>query len=117
MCIRDRPSQEAVQVLSDRGLNLQDHESQPLTDRLVRFADIILTMTHGHRTAIVGHWPEVEPRVKLLCQDASDVSDPIGGPVELYERCAQQIDQQLASWLQTWADEGLLNLDASGESR
>ncbi|HAY82337.1 MAG TPA: threonylcarbamoyl-AMP synthase [Planctomycetaceae bacterium] len=112
-----QPSQEAVQVLSDRGLNLQDHESQPLTDRLVRFADIILTMTHGHRTAIVGHWPEVEPRVKLLCQDASDVSDPIGGPVELYERCAQQIDQQLASWLQTWADEGLLNLDASGESR
>ncbi len=90
---------EAVQVMKQRGLDLSKHESQPLTDRLVRYADVILTMTRGHREAIVTQWPDVAPRLWMLCRDNADVSDPIGGPSELYQRCAEQIDAQLAHWV------------------
>ena len=90
-----RPSPEGVSVLSKMGLHLADHESQPLTTQLVRHADIIWTMTRSHRQAIVNQWPEASARTLVLSRDQSDIADPIGGPVELYERCAQQIKGQL----------------------
>ena len=37
----------------------------------------------------------------MLCQDGADVSDPIGGPLEAYASCANQID----AWLERWTDE------------
>ncbi len=92
-----RPSPEAVEVLAKMGLNLSDHESQPLTAGLVRHADVIWTMTRSHRQAIVAQWPEAAPRVQVLCRDEGDVADPIGGPVEFYERCAAQIKIELAA--------------------
>ncbi len=94
-----KPSREAVEVMAERGLDLTSHKSQPLSDRLVRHADLILTMTNGHRQAIVSHWPEIAPRTKVLCRDQSDVSDPIGGPLALYQQCADQIDAQLEQWV------------------
>jgi tRNA threonylcarbamoyl adenosine modification protein (Sua5/YciO/YrdC/YwlC family) len=94
-----RSSPEAVHVMADRGLDLSRHESQPLSERLVRYADLILTMTRGHRDAIVAQWPEVAPRATTLCRDEGDVSDPIGGPQELYRRCADQLDRLLDAWV------------------
>jgi protein-tyrosine phosphatase len=90
-----RPSPEAVDVMAKRGLNLADHESQPLTTHLVRHADIIWTMTRSHRQAIVSQWPEASARTQVLAPDQSDVSDPIGGPLEYYQQCAQQIQALL----------------------
>ena len=92
-----RPSPEAVSVMSKMGLQLADHESQPLTAQLVRHADIIWTMTRSHRQAIVTQWPEAQGRTFVLTQDQSDIADPIGGPVEYYEKCAQQIKLELES--------------------
>jgi protein-tyrosine phosphatase len=79
------------------GLNLADHESQPLTASLVRQADIVWTMTRSHRQAIVSQWPEAAARVHVLSRDETDIADPIGGPVEFYERCAVQIKAELAA--------------------
>lgn len=91
-------SPEAHEAVSARGLELLQHESQPVTDRLVRFADLIVTMTRGHRDALLAQWPEAAARTKLLSRANADVSDPIGGPLELYRRCADQIDGYLAAW-------------------
>ncbi len=94
-----RPTPEAVQVVGDRGLDLSGHVSQPLSDRLVQQADIILTMTQAHRQAIVGHWPSSAARTFLLCGENEDVADPIGGPRELYKRCADQIEAAIKNRL------------------
>jgi tRNA threonylcarbamoyl adenosine modification protein (Sua5/YciO/YrdC/YwlC family) len=91
-----RPTAEAVDVMRKMGLNLADHESQPLTTHLVRHADIIWTMTRSHRQAIVTQWPEAASRTILLATDQSDVADPIGGPLEYYQQCAEQIKMHLA---------------------
>jgi protein-tyrosine phosphatase len=94
------PSPEAVEVMSEMGLDLRDHESQPLTEQLVRHADVICAMTRGHRQAIVSQWPQAAERTRLLCQDQGDVADPIGGPAELYRRCAAQIKVELEALIQ-----------------
>jgi len=94
-----RPSPEAVEVMNQMGLDISGHESQPLGERLVRFADLVLTMTRGHRDAILNQWPSAVSRIAPLRHDHGDISDPIGGPIDLYRRCAQQIDHELECWL------------------
>ncbi|NQU23637.1 MAG: threonylcarbamoyl-AMP synthase [Candidatus Nealsonbacteria bacterium] len=90
-----RASREAVETMGRLGLNIQEHETQPLTEPLVRHADVIYTMTRAHREAIVAQWPSSAERTQLLCTDGSDVSDPIGGPIARYRQCATQIEAQL----------------------
>jgi len=102
-----RSAPEAIQAMQEQGLDLTHHESQPLSERIVRFADLILTMTRGHRDTILEHFPDAEPRVHLISRGRGDVADPIGGPLDLYRRCAEQLD----SFLQEWAAE--LPLDES----
>ena len=51
------PTSEASQVMREHGLDLTRHEAQPLTDQLVRHADLILTMTQSHLQSIVERWP------------------------------------------------------------
>ena len=94
-----RAATEAIAIMNERGLDLSLHESQPLSDRLVRYADLIITMTRGHRDAILNHWPEAAPRTFVISRNRGDVADPIGGPADLYRKCAEQIDAYLAEWV------------------
>ena len=90
-----RASPQAVDVMAAAGLDLRQHETQPLTEQLVQHADLILTMTRSHREAILVQWPDAAPRTTLLSPNDIDVCDPIGGPREEYQRCAEQIRAEL----------------------
>jgi len=90
-----RASPEALRVVAGRGLDLSQHETQPLTDSLVRQADVIFAMTHSHRQTILTQWPGSFGRVRLLSASGNDIVDPMGGPVERYQRCAEQIHNEL----------------------
>ena len=85
------PTSEAVQVMREQGLDLSRHEAQPLTEQLVRHADLILAMTQSHMQSIVERWPNAADRTCLLLPERSDVADPIGQPVGAYRHCAAQI--------------------------
>jgi protein-tyrosine phosphatase len=86
--------------MSERSLELSEHETQSVTDALVRHADLILTMTRRHRETIVAEWPDAEGKTSLLRRDGGDISDPIGGAAELYVHCADQIDTHLRDWME-----------------
>lgn len=90
-----RAASEAVQTMKDFDLDLSGHETQPLTEPLVRHADVIYTMTRSHREAIVAQWPSAAERTCLLSADGSDISDPIGSTVERYRCCAAQMQNEL----------------------
>lgn len=92
-------SAQAVDVMQERGLDLMDHSSRPLDDAIMNVADLILTMTRGHRAAILAAWPEMHDRVFTLRRDGGDITDPVGMPVDVYKSCAEQIDEELAKWL------------------
>ncbi len=57
-----RAAAEAVQVMASMELDLSMHETQPLTEPLVRHADLILTMTQSQRKAVVTQWPSAAAR-------------------------------------------------------
>ncbi len=84
-------SSESLLVMSEHDLDLAKHEAQPLTEQLVRHADLILTMTAGHWQAIVQRWPEAASRTRMLLREQIDVADPIGRAMDAYRHAAQQI--------------------------
>lgn len=93
---------QAIEAMRQAGIDISGHQSQPITGRLAKFADVILTMTNGHRQALISHWPMLETRTKTIRRDGGDVSDPIGRPLAVYRSTAEQIDQQLSEWVQTF---------------
>lgn len=95
-----RATLEAVKTMEQMDLDLTNHETQPLTESLVRHADLIFTMTHSHREAILAQWPSASNRTILLSRDGSDVCDPIGGPLERYMQCAAQIRREISAQIE-----------------
>jgi protein-tyrosine phosphatase len=95
-------AREAVEALAERGIDLSSHQTQPLSEPLVRHADLIYAMTQSHRQAIVAQWPDAAERVEVLSAAGCDIPDPIGGPLERYQRCAAQIEQALRARLPHW---------------
>lgn len=86
-------SPEAVEIMKQYGLDLSGHGSQPLTEKLVQHADLIYTLTSVHRHAILERWPAATGRTHCLRPDGGDVDDPIGAGIDIYRRCAAQIEQ------------------------
>ncbi|MGZ0168222.1 MAG: arsenate reductase/protein-tyrosine-phosphatase family protein [Planctomycetales bacterium] len=88
-------SPESATLAAEHGADLDNHESQPLTERLLNHADFVYTMTRSHRQAILSSRPEVADRVRVLASDGGDVPDPIGGGMDEYERCREAIETHL----------------------
>ncbi len=86
-----RASHETLTVLREWGVNLEDHQTQPLAESLVRHADVIYTMGSYHRETIVSQWPSAAPRTMLLSPDGLEIADPIGGSLDEYRACAKMI--------------------------
>ncbi|MEM6471028.1 MAG: Sua5/YciO/YrdC/YwlC family protein [Planctomycetota bacterium] len=98
-------SQQSIEVMGERKLDLTGHASQPLSDDLMNVADLVLTMTRSHRAAILAAWPEMQDRVFTLRHDGGDISDPIGMPVDAYRHCADQMEKELSEWMERLDDD------------
>lgn len=98
-CPGGSASPEAMAVMQSRGLSLKDHQSRPLTQRLVKQADIVLTMTAAHRQTILSRWPEAASKTFLLSNNGRDVPDPYGGSTHVYATCSEEIDRLLKPWV------------------
>ncbi len=97
-------SPEAVSAMHARGLSLKDHQSRPVTPRLLKQADLVLTMTASHRQAILQRWPEAAAKTFLLSKNGRDVADPYGGTAPMYVACAEEIERFLKPWV-SWIDD------------
>lgn len=89
-------SEHSVTALKKVGLDIASHRAQPLTQRLLDEAFVILCMTESHRTMIQ---VQAEPPPKHLflfrqfLPGAADheIGDPYGGPLRLYEAARDEM--------------------------
>ena len=86
-------SPDGVRVVADFGADLSAHRSRMATMEMLLWADHIFTMTASHAYALLPVEQIVGPR--LLSPEGDDVADPIGGALEDYRTCAEQIIQYL----------------------
>ena len=100
------PSEHAVLALRELNIDITHQRSRMLTPDLVRQADYIFGMTHSHVDAVMLLFPMAAEKTFLLREfdetlDSfeKDISDPIGGSLEVYQNCRDQIEQGIASML------------------
>lgn len=91
-------SPHSLEVLYQAGIDLTGHASQPVTEQLIAWADLVLTMTARHQSAIVSAFPASSSKVQLLSPEG-EIADPFGGDLRDYQECSVQIRQCLEYWL------------------
>lgn len=82
-----RPSQEAVNVLREEGIDISSYRSQPVSENLVRRATYIFTMTRDHRAVLQLMYPFAVDKIFLLREFEAgevDVIDPVGRGRQVY---------------------------------
>jgi len=103
-------TESAKKVLSKEGIDASAHRSQALNPDLVNNADYIFVMEDLHKQRIIQLAPQAVTKTHLLLPFAKrvseggqqGVSDPIGRPLEVYERVFTQIKEAvsyIAQWL------------------
>lgn len=91
-------SDNSIEVMREKGVELESHESTMLTLSLVEAQDLILTMTESHRDTILQTVPFLKDKVFSLKEYAGltgDICDPFGGNIETYKSCVRDIEQSL----------------------
>lgn len=88
-------SENAVEALSEMGIDLSCHRSKPLSNDLIEQADIILVMTSEHKSMLIPYASDKTYTLLEYADMEGDVSDPYGGDIYTYERTAQQIYEAL----------------------
>lgn len=116
------PTRPAVAVMNDRGISIGSHRARSLERSDLERADLVIAMTSVHRREIEERVPEAGPKVLLLKElslmepdppegagpderlaallaterpeyrRALDLDDPMGLPIGVYERCAQELE-------------------------
>ena len=87
-------SPHSVTVMAEKGLNLQDHSARTVTGKMLAEADLVLCMEVGHVEALRAEFPRYGDRLFLLSEMAGrsySISDPYGGPLDGYQRMAQEV--------------------------
>lgn len=95
----DPAAREAVQVMQETGLDLSQHLSQQVTASMLDESTLVLTMTERHRFVLLEARPDLSERIHLLNRSGADIADPIGGTLDEYRLCAQQITENLQLWI------------------
>ena len=100
------PSPHAVRALRELGVDITGLRSRMLTADMVREADYVFGMTHGHVDAIHLLHPWAAEKAFLLrdfddtlAPHERDICDPIGGGYDVYLRCRDEIEQGIFTML------------------
>lgn len=93
----------AVKAVAELGAELGDHSSRLLDERLVEDADLILTMTHGHKELLLAHFPQAQDRTYTLGEYVGvdlNVTDPFSGTLETYKKTAKQLEELIVKLIE-----------------
>jgi len=92
------PSPNAVKAMRLSGVDISGHRSQMVNARLVEEATLILGLTRGHVDNLLYLYPQASTKTFTLGQfntrlrpKDQDIADPIGGSLEEYLSCRDQI--------------------------
>jgi glycine hydroxymethyltransferase len=100
------PSPYAIQALAELGIDISGIRSRALTAEMVKEADLIFGMTHGHANAVTLMYPQAAEKTFLLREFddtleeyEKDIADPIGGSYPVYLKSRDEIEQGIFSML------------------
>ena len=97
-------SEGALEVAAEHGISLDDHRSQPLSDELLGWADLILAMGPSHLVAVaeLGAGEKAALVTDFIDGDGmgAAVADPYGADVASYRLTYDQLETAVLALLQ-----------------
>jgi protein-tyrosine phosphatase len=89
-----------VELMAQRGLDLEDHRASPFRTDLALDCELILVMEATHQRRIHAMAPLLAGRVQLLGRwTDGPIADPYCRELELYEKCIDSLEKSVAAWL------------------
>lgn len=97
------PTANTITVMKKEGVDVSNYRSSKLTKEMIARSDLIIAMHKFHRDRIIDLAPTAETKTHLLkdftgLKDDTgelNVADPIGCPLEVYERVLEVIKEHL----------------------
>ena len=103
----EHANEKAIKALKEKGIDLRDHRAKQVYEE-IHEADLILTMTLGHKKVLGEYFKDIEKlstRLYTLKEFASkiageevsayDIGDPYGMTYEAYKRSRDEIEKEL----------------------
>lgn len=107
----DSANRNAIEVLKERDIHLQ-HSAQKVTNKLLYWADVVLTMTEAHKELLVDQFPLYQEKVYTLIEYVKknensadnnrenftytmDINDPFGGDLAIYRTTLEEIEKYI----------------------
>ncbi|MCP8967921.1 low molecular weight protein arginine phosphatase [Ectobacillus ponti] len=101
-------SQHAKSALAEQSIDI-NHTSRQLTEELIKWADLVLTMTRGHKEIVMQSFPGAADKVFTLYEYAGeseeDVADPYGGSLTRYQRTLDELVRLVGQLVKKLEDE------------
>ncbi len=91
-------SKNAIAAAALLGLDLSEHKARQLTAKMIEEADIVLTMTQGHKHVIASSMEKLATPVFTLAEYANmgkDVADPYGCRLDIYKACILELKEYI----------------------
>ena len=91
----------AIELMSERGIDIASHRARQLHPEMVSAADLILVMEHGHKKAIDGMDQAARGKVHRLGEwQDMEISDPYRQSKEVFDDALQDIEDGVADWVE-----------------
>jgi protein arginine phosphatase len=91
-------SANAIEALSEKGIQCT-HQSSSLSEELIEWATIILTMTNNHKQSVIDLYPHAGRKTYTLVEyvaendvEKRDITDPFGGPLHMYRQTLEDLE-------------------------
>ncbi|KUO61971.1 MAG: hypothetical protein APF84_04880 [Gracilibacter sp. BRH_c7a] len=91
-------SENAVQALKEKKIDIRNNKAVKLHEKLLRDADYVFAMTKKHEHYLVNAYPEFRSKITRLGDFVGcnkDISDPWGGSLDDYKDCAKELEEML----------------------
>lgn len=102
-------SVHSAQLLAEAGITHKE-TSNELTPEDMQWADLVLTMTWGHRDYLHSRYPEMKENIFTLKEyvgapGGPDVHDPFGGSLDTYRTTFKELEELIQAVIQRVTEE------------
>ncbi|MEI3612086.1 low molecular weight protein arginine phosphatase [Pseudogracilibacillus sp. SO30301A] len=102
----DSANKNAVRALAERDLHLA-HCAQPVTEKLLKWADLVITMTEAHKQLLIDQFPKHKDKYHTLIayslgeedSQGGDIIDPFGGDLLMYKQTLAELENYIDAFI------------------
>ena len=95
----DYPTLEAIETMKEYEINMTNHRATNIRKSNIENMDLVLCATQNHKNIVTQLYPKLEGKVYTMKEYVNDtdggidISDPWGYSIEIYRKCALEIER------------------------